>query len=87
MKQHAHTHKHANFFAPVLICLVFGSAIVMMFPVIFASSSNVVRAMNFDDCAKLSDSRIQESYPPVCVTKSGKSFTKDLPKIKMPEGQ
>jgi hypothetical protein len=80
------THKHANFFAPILICLVFGSAIVLMFPFFFQSQSSA-KVMSYEDCSKLKNSTVQETYPPVCITKSGKSYVKNLPKIKMPEGQ
>jgi len=81
-----HTNKHANFFAPILICLVFGAAIVAMFPLVFQLSS-VSPTVDYEDCEKMTGSSIQYSYPPVCVTKDGKTYTKNLPKIKMPEGQ
>lgn len=33
------------------------------------------KVTNFDECKKLKSSKIQESYPAVCVTSSGKKFT------------
>lgn len=81
-----HTQKHVNFFAPVLICLVFGVAIVAMFPVVFQPTV-ASRTITYEECVKMTGSRVQQTYPPICVTKEGKSYTKDLPRIKMPVGQ
>ncbi|HVX58260.1 MAG TPA: hypothetical protein VG964_00815 [Candidatus Saccharimonadales bacterium] len=33
---------------------------------------------NFDDCSKASGSKIQQTFPEICVTADGKSFTQDV---------
>lgn len=80
-------HKHMPMFAPVFICLVFGVAIVGIFAFVFPQNLPTARAMTFDDCLKAKDSRVLEKYPPVCISADGKQYTKDLPKVKMPQGQ
>ena len=54
--------------APVFICLAFGLAAISAFAALFPIGSGIVRAMTYEECTRLKDSRIQESYPPVCVT-------------------
>lgn len=42
------------------------------------SSSDYSNVKNFEDCRKFPGSIVQQTFPPVCVMKSGKRLTQDL---------
>jgi hypothetical protein len=44
----------------------------------YQRSLNTQKPTSYDECIKLKDSILQESYPAVCVTKSGDRFTQPL---------
>ncbi len=47
----------------------------------FGSSVQVVTPTNYSECVAASGSRIQESYPEVCVTEDGERFTNPDQKV------
>lgn len=63
-----------------LLFLAASTAFVLFSVVLFSSSSGRLRqtAASFTECINLQGSIIQESYPEVCVTKEGLSFTREL---------
>lgn len=62
----------------VTILLMLG-VFVLAFSVTYLRKIFVFNApVNFQECAKLKSSTIQESYPAVCVTKDGQRFIQPL---------
>lgn len=63
-----------------LLFLAASTAFILFSATLIGRSSGSVRqaAASFAECAKLPGSVIQESYPEVCVTKNGQSFTRQL---------
>lgn len=53
----------------VIVVLLIGTAFLAK------SMSDSGHVLTYEDCTKQSGSRIQESYPEVCVSKDGKRFT------------
>lgn len=50
----------------------------------FIAKDSASSISNYAECAADKDSKIQESYPEVCVTKDGKSFTNPGQKVNTP---
>ena len=63
-----------------LLLLAAATASVLFSSVLINSSSGRLRlvAASFEDCLKSKGSVIQESYPEVCVTKSGQRFIQEI---------
>jgi hypothetical protein len=66
--------------------VLFPTAILLVVVSVFAGSllyqnrqlKNLLKINSFDECTK-ANGVIQESYPPVCVTKDGRRFTQEVP--------
>ncbi len=79
------TGESTKMFAPILIGIVFGLAILGSFPIFMPSSLRTSNAMSreitYEDCVAMPNSYIMENYPPTCVTAKGVSYTKSLPAV------
>ncbi len=89
-------NNHVRLFAVVGVGIAFSLAIVgfsKLYPfrhsVAGLSDRKDIRvwARNYEECQKLKGSITMESYPPVCVTKDGTEFAKNVPPIRWPEEQ
>ena len=88
-------NNHIKLFAILGVGVSFGLALLglaRLFPFFtgvsgissYKSAGNYIMAKSFNDCVRMRGSVTRESYPPVCVTKEGNEFTKDVPPIKWP---
>lgn len=58
-----------------LLAILFGSTLFVAYKIGFKENPPT----NFDECKIAKGSIIQESYPEVCVSKSGQRFTQEIP--------
>jgi hypothetical protein len=61
----------------ILILLLFGISVAIS---LYLNEINTPPPSSFEECKVARGSVIQESYPPVCVSKDGKRFIKSIPK-------
>ena len=61
-----------------LMLILFGIAFLIAYQGERNKKSGDTLASNYDECTNSAGSIIQESYPPVCVTKDGKRFTQTV---------
>jgi hypothetical protein len=68
----------------LLMTLVFGISIAIS---LYGKEVNTPPPANFNECSVAKGSIIQESYPPVCISKKGQRFIKPLTdsETKLPE--
>jgi len=59
----------------LLMVILFGISIAVS---MYAQDINIQAPENFDECTSAKGSIIQESYPPICTTKKGVRFVKEL---------
>lgn len=62
------------YLAALMLATVSVTYLFIMSPIL----NKPVAISNYDECVKLSDSVIQEKYPPVCVTGDGQQFTQPI---------
>lgn len=77
-------NKHATLFAPIAICLVFGFAILALFPAVLGITTPKAQAMTYADCLKAKGSFVLEIYPPTCVAPDSKKYSMNVPPVQMP---
>lgn len=59
----------------LLLISVFGISIAIS---VYTKKLNTPPPKNFVECSQRTDSKIEESYPPVCVARNGDQFIKEL---------
>jgi hypothetical protein len=74
--EHAPKIYRSPLLIPVIVCVILGVCVLIGYLVFRMRGQSVA---TYEECVKVQGSRIQESYPPACVTPDGKRFTEPLP--------
>ena len=72
----------------IAVIMTIVAALVMLGAFLWQNfgTSQLITPTNFKECVATSGSRIQESYPEVCVTEDGERFTNPDQKIESLQG-